>query len=82
MEEFVDCNTQTVTQLLNSGHCCTVVSSANNIVHGGLRNATNAAKFVNGNIAFLAQLNDSLPDGFAYGHRYHLFLSKMIPLCT
>ena len=47
MEEFVDCNTQTVTQLLNRGYRRTVVSPANNIVHGGLRNTTDAAEFVN-----------------------------------
>ena len=82
MEELVNCNTQTIAQLFDRGYGCAVVSAANDVVHGGLRNTANAAEFVNGNIAFLTQLNDSLPDSFAYGHRYHLFLSKRIPLYT
>ena len=56
--------------------------SAYDVVNSRLRDATNTTQFIDRNIAFLAQLNDSLPDSFAYGHRYHLFLSKMIPLCT
>ena len=80
MEELIDCNTQTVTQLFDCGYSCAIVSAANNVVNSGLRNTANAAEFVNGDISFLAQLNNSLPDSLAYGHRYHLFLSKMIPL--
>ncbi len=82
MEEFVDCNTQTITQLFDRGYSSTIVSAANDVIYGGLRNAADATEFVNRDITFLAQLDNSLPDGFAYGHRYHLFLSKMIPLCT
>ena len=82
MEEFIDCDTQSIAEFLNCRYSSTVISAANDIVHGGLRNTANATEFINGNIAFLTQLNDSLPDSFAYGHRYHLFLSKMIPVCT
>ena len=82
VEELVDCNTQTITQLFDRRHSRTIVPATDDVVYGGLCNTTNAAEFVNGNIAFLTQLDNSLPDSFAYGHRYHLFLSKMIPLCT
>ena len=82
MEELVNCNTQTIAQLFDRGYGRTVISAANDVVDGGLRNAANATQFVNRDITFLAQLNNSLPDSLAYGHRYHLFLSKMIPLCT
>ena len=73
MEKLIDCNTQAVTQLLDRGYSRTVVSATNNVVHSRLRNATDAAELVNGDIPFLAQLDNSLPDSFAYGHRYHLF---------
>ena len=46
VEELVDGNTQTITQLFNSRYRCTVVSSANDIIHSGLRNAANAAQLV------------------------------------
>lgn len=42
MKELIDCNTQTIAQLLDSGHCCTVISAANYIINGRLCNAANA----------------------------------------
>ena len=81
-KEFLNRNTQSVAKFLDRRNGSAIIPSADNIVHGGLRNTADAAELVNGDVSFLAQLNDSLPDSFAYGHRYHLFLSKMIPLCT
>ena len=54
MEELINRNTQTVTQLLDRGHSRAVVSAANDVVYGRLRNATNTAQFVDGDISFLA----------------------------
>ena len=47
VEELVDCNTETIAQFLYCGYGCTVVPAANDVVYGGLRNTTNATKFVN-----------------------------------
>ncbi len=82
-EELLDGNTQSITKLLDGRNGCAVITPTDNVVYGRLRHTTNAAQFVNGNIAFLAQLDNSLPNGFADGHEYHPFLhNKMIPVCT
>jgi hypothetical protein len=81
-EKNIDRNTQTVTQLLNCGHGSTIVSAANNVVNSRLRNTTDAAQLVDRNVAFLAQLNDSLSDSFTDGHWISPLSKKMIPLCS
>ena len=46
MEEFVNCNTQTIAELFNGGNSRAVVSTANNVVHSRLRHTTDAILFV------------------------------------
>ena len=53
MEKLVNCNTQTIAELFNSGHSSTVVSAADDVVHSRLRNTADAAQPVNGDITLL-----------------------------
>ena len=46
MEEFIDCDTQSVAQLFDGGNGSTVVSAADDIVHSGLCHAAHAAELV------------------------------------
>ena len=81
MKKLVNGNTQPITQLLDGRDSRTVVSAANDVIYSRLCHTANTAKLVDGNVAFLTQLDNSQPDSLTYGHGHHLFLSKMIPIC-
>ena len=51
IEEINDRNPQAVAQLLERGNGGAVVSAADHIVHGGLRDAADRAQFVNGQVS-------------------------------
>lgn len=51
IEEFNDRNSQTVAQLLERGDGGAIVSAADHIVHGGLRDAADRAKLVNSQVS-------------------------------
>lgn len=53
-KEFLNGDTETVTQLLNGGNSGAAVSSADNIIDGGLGHAAHVAQFVDGQIPFPA----------------------------
>lgn len=73
MEKLVNGHIQPVTKLLDRGNGRTVISSADDIIDRGLRNAADRAQLIDGNIAFLTQSNNSLLDRFSNRHRYHLY---------
>ena len=66
MEKFLNGDTQAVTQLFDGGDGRAVIAPANDIVHGGLGHAAPGTQSIDGNILFLTQLHDSLPDSFAF----------------
>ena len=81
-KELLNCDTQAIAKLLDGRHSSAVIAPTNNIVYRGLCHTADAAEFVDGNIALLAELKNPLPDGFTNCHGYHLFLNKIIPVCT
>ena len=81
MEELINCNTQTIAKLLDGRNGCAVVSAADDVINCGLRHTADTAQLVNRDITLLTQLDNSLPDSLTYSHGYHLFLSKLIPIC-
>ena len=54
MEEFLDGDTQAVTQLFNGGDCSAAVSPADDVIDGRLRDTAHIAQLVDGNVLFLA----------------------------
>ena len=51
IEEVDDCDPQAVAQLLERGNGGAVVSAADHIVHGGLRDAADCAQLVNSQVS-------------------------------
>lgn len=54
MEEFLDGDTQAVTQLFDGGNCSAAVSPADNVIDSRLRDAAHVAQLVDGDVLFLA----------------------------
>lgn len=75
MEEILNGNAKPVTQLFDGGDGRAVIAPANDIVHGGLGHPASGTQSIDGNILFLTQLHDSLPDSFSYGNGFHLLSS-------
>lgn len=75
MEEILNGNAKPITQLFDSGDGRAVIAPADDIVHGGLGHTAPGTQGIDGNILFLTQLHDPLPDSFAYGNGFHLLSS-------
>jgi hypothetical protein len=75
MKKFLDGDVRPVADFLDGGYCGAIIPPADNVVKGGLRDATHAAEFVDRDVPFLAQLQYALFDSFTDGHGHHLFLS-------
>jgi hypothetical protein len=74
LEELLDGDVQPIADFLDGGYRGAVVPPADDVVEGGLGNATHAAQFVDGDVPFLAQLQYALSHSFTDGHGHHLFL--------
>ena len=78
MEKILNRHVQAVAELFNCGDRDAVVSAADDIVHCRLGHTAHGAEFIDGNIPFPAELQDTFFDCFANIHRYHLV--QMIPI--
>ena len=65
MEKFLNGNAQAITELLDRRDCCTMISSADNVVDCGLRYTALDGESVNRNIPLLADIYDSLSYSFS-----------------
>ena len=54
MKEILDRDSQPVTQLLDRCDICTVVPSADDVIHSGLGDAAHITELVDGNIMLTA----------------------------
>lgn len=72
MKELFNGNSQTITQLLDSGYGRAVVASTDNIIDGRLGNAAHTAKLIYRNLVFGTQLQNPFLDCFTNVHGHHL----------
>ena len=76
IEEVLNRDPQSIAELLDRCNGSAVISSADDIVHGGLCNTAHIGKLVNGNAMLTTQFNDPLPNGLTNCNGYHFLLQK------
>lgn len=80
VKEVLYADFQTIAQLLDGRNRDAVVASADDVVHGGLRNAAHGAEFVDGQAALRAQFQNPFFDGGANRHGCHPSLKRAYPI--
>ena len=65
MKEILYCDSESITELFDRRNGCAVVTSADDIIDGRLRNAAEIAEFVNGDALRITQFNDSHSNRFS-----------------
>lgn len=78
MEEVLYGNPQTIAKFLDRGNRGATISSADDVVDGGLGHTAHAAEFIDGNVTLPAQFQYSFLDRFTDVHGAHLFSLTMI----
>ena len=80
VEKVKDSDLQAVADLFYGGNGCAVISAANNVIEGGLRNAAQRCQLINGNAPCGTQLQYALACCFSDIHgitpQFHLRLIK------
>lgn len=68
IEKALNGNAKAITELLDGGNGGAVVAAADDVIDGGLGDTADVAQFIDGQILFLAQKQNTLPYSFADIH--------------
>lgn len=78
VKKGADRNAEPIAEFFDGRNCCAVVSAADDVVYGGLRDTADGTKFVDGKVMLVAQRQDADLDRFTDYHNSHPFKQRLI----